>query len=197
MIALQTSFFETQMARVDGLFLAASNRDAMREVQTLQFVKDKGVREFPEGEWDRYSIEKGSYSHKKEKGRQVTLVSREGCDLASIKPVECRRNVCITGISASELNEAVGREVRIGPEVRLFAHRKTVPCKPLGKRTGQGIELVDRFWDHAGVSCEILQTGVVRKDDRVDFDVTVPADTHRIDAPGWTHELLNVPPSQR
>ena len=141
-----------------------------------------------------YAAGTGSYSHRPEPGRQVTLVSSSGCQAAGINAEQSRRNVAVS-LSAPALNEAVGRELCLGPDVVLFAHRKTVPCAPLGRRLGRD-SLVEDFWDAGGISCEILRGGTVRRGDAVRVDLCRPPDLSRVEAPGWTPEKF-VRPSLR
>ena len=178
---------------MEGLFLAESRRAAPRACAELEFVAGRGVRGAC-GSWDRYAAGTGSYSHRPEPGRQVTLVSSSGCRAARINAQQSRRNVAVS-LSAPVLNEAVGRELYLGRDVVLFAHRKTVPCAPLGRRLGRD-SLVEDFWDAGGVSCEILRGGRVRRGDAVRVDLCQPPDLSRVEAPGWTPEKF-VRPSLR
>ena len=184
---------------VEGLFLAEDRRAAPRACSALEFVEGRGVRAaggrgVRAGAWDRYAMGAGSYSHRPEPGRQVTLVSTAGCRAAGITAEESRRNVAVS-LSATELNSFVGREVRLGPEVVLFAHRRTVPCAPLGRRLGRP-GLVEDLWDAGGVSCEILRGGCVSLGQAVRADLGRPPSPERINAPGWTPDKF-VRPSLR
>ena len=184
---------------VEGLFLAEDRRAAPRACAALEFVEGRGVRTaggrgVRAGAWDRYATGAGSYSHRPEPGRQVTLVSTAGCRAAGITAEESRRNVAVS-LSAAELNLFVGREVRLGPEVVLFAHRRTVPCAPLGRRLGRP-GLVEDLWDAGGVSCEILRGGRVSLGQAVHADLGRPPNPERINAPGWTLDKF-VRPSLR
>ena len=206
--------------RVEGLFIAASLRDRPEACGALELVAGRGVRRHPDGPWDRYAVgptgapvAKSSYGHRPEPGRQCTVVSRAGCEAAGLAPEASRRNVAVS-LSAELLNEAVGRELRLGEDAVLFVstcgrragrsrglttnqvHRKCVPCKPLEKRSASP-GLVEAFWDRAGLSCEIVAGGVVREGDPVSIDFASAPDQERVRAPGWTHEMLNVPPSRR
>ena len=188
--------------RVEGLFVAASLRDRPAACGALELVAGRGVRRHPTGAWDRYAVDpagapvaKSSYGHRPEPGRQCTVVSTAGCEAAGLAPEASRRNVAVS-LSAELLNRAVGRELRLGEDAVLFVHRKCVPCKPLEKRTSVP-GLVEAFWDRAGLSCEIVAGGVVREGDPVSIDFASAPDLDRVRAPGWTHEMLNVPPSRR
>ena len=65
------------------------------------------------------------------------------------------------------MNCLVGREIVLGKGgAVLFAHRLTVPCKPLEKRL-KIPDLVERLWDRSGISCEVLKGGKVAVGDTV------------------------------
>ena len=184
---------------VQGLFLAEDRRAAPRACLALEFVEGRGVRAAGgrggrAGAWDRYAAGAGSYSHRPEPGRQVTLVSTAGCRAAGITAEQSRRNVAVS-LPAAELNSCVGREVRLGPEVVLFAHRRTVPCAPLARRLGRP-GLVEDLLDAGGMSCEILRGGRVSLGQAVRVDLGRPPSSDRIRTPGWTPEKF-VRPSLR
>merc|ERR1711862_159287 len=127
-------------------------------------------------EGDRYSLERGTYSAKfmKEPGRQLTIISKDSIDKAikksNMTPLDSikdlRRNIVVKDISAESLNDMVGSEILLGDKVRLFAHRRTVPCKyreAQCKRPG----LMNNLWGECGINCEILPTN---KNDNADDD---------------------------
>ena len=69
-------------------------------------------------------------------------------------------------VSGLALNPLVGHELAVGPEVRLFVHRLTVPCQNLERRTGL-VGLEEALWEDGGISCEIVQSGTIRCGDTV------------------------------
>merc|ERR1740117_1318346 len=87
---------------------------------------------------------------------------------------DLRRNLVIKGLSSEALNDMVGHEVMVGASVRIFPHRRTVPCKyreAQNKRPG----LREKLWDVCGVNCEILIGGLVRVGD----SITVVPDSYQ------------------
>lgn len=156
--------------RVAGVFVAPTNRDAPVEVDGIAFLeKGVGVRAGPDGQPDRYAARKGSYSHKQEPGRQVTLISSRALDgvpgAEALSVGDCRRNILIE-CGPTDLNELVGRHFSLGT-AKLFSHRLTVPCKPLEKRL-KVPGLMERLWDRAGISCEVLESGTVQVGDALE-----------------------------
>jgi len=137
----------------------------MERQSKLSCVRGVGI------EGDRYSLDqaKGRYSGGPEPGRQVTLVAAEGMERISrdlgldVGPHNVRRNVVTRGI---QLGDLIGHELRIGKEVRVFAHRATVPCMYLEGLLGQK-GLFEAIYYDAGLCCEILEGGTIADGDEV------------------------------
>lgn len=128
-------------------------------------------------EGDRYALKTGTYSAKffGEPGKNLTMMSAEGVEATmsatGLAPFESlgdlRRNVVIRGLTAEALNSIIGHEVAVGTAgVRLFLHRRTVPCKYREAQTKRA-GLMNKLWDVCGVNCEILQGGAIRVGDTV------------------------------
>ncbi len=155
----------------------------MESRTTANLVKGLGI------EGDRYALGNGTYSARflVEPGRQLTMISADAIEDAmerhSMEPLnsmgELRRNLVLRGVAANDLNDMVGREVTIGPsDVRLFVHRRTVPCK----KTEAGCArpgLVNNLWDDCGVNCEVLTSGTIRVGDEVRVATTTNEDDDR------------------
>lgn len=77
-----------------------------------------------------------------------------------VRPEEPRRNILTQGI---EINNLVGIEFSVGP-VRLRAYRLTQPCLYLEELLDQP-GLYNELWDNGGISCEILNDGIIREGD--------------------------------
>jgi len=156
------------------MFITPNSAAPMQSLDVSTLVAGVGI------EGDRYALNTGTYSFQSlckilgEPGRHVTMVSRDGVEAETAKvgmePFDVgptlRRNLVLRGISSEALNAMVGHEVVVGASVRLFVHRRTVPCKyreAQSKRTG----MMDKLWDVCGVNCEILCGGDVRIGDSV------------------------------
>lgn len=149
-------------------------------------------------EGDRYSLDlaKGRYSGSPEVGRQLTLIAEEGMARVrrehglDVGPHNCRRNVVTQGI---KLGDLVGHELRLGQDVRLFAHRPTVPCMYLeGLLQQKG--LFEAIYYDAGLCCEILQGGRVEEGDCV---TVVPGSYDPGRCQSWPCKALFVGPRDR
>ena len=110
--------------KVVGIYVTRSMRDDPVAVEGATLVQGLGVRS-SESEEDRYfgcgrePGRQGSYSHKPEPGRQVTLISSLALDgvldgFGGVSVRDCRRNVEISA-SPEDLNALVGSEVSPSP----------------------------------------------------------------------------------
>jgi len=148
-------------------------------------------------EGDRYSLEleRGRYSGSPEPGRQLTLIAEEGMERLrrkhglDIGPESSRRNVVTRGIRLADL---VGHELRIG-ELRVFAHRATVPCMYLEGLLRQKGLFEELYYD-AGLCCEILEGGRLAEGDAVAV-VAGSCDPGRCRS--WPCKALFVRPRER
>ena len=160
--------------KLGGIFLTATLRDFPMSCRSAKLVRGTGICTNWNSStpiWDRYASGKGSYSHRPEPGRQVTLIAATALDTlkkggGKISISATRRNLIVENITPKELNAFVGCEIHIGPTALLFAHRRTVPCMALERRL-RSPNLMENMWDCAGISCEILESGVVKVGDQV------------------------------
>jgi MOSC domain-containing protein YiiM len=186
------------MAIIEGIYISPKSAAPMVSLQTANLIPGVGV------EGDRYALRTGTYSAKffGEPGKNLTMVSADAVESAiaehGMQPLESmgclRRNLVVRGLAADDVNGMVGHEVSVGPTVRLFVHRRTVPCKyreAQCKRAG----LMNNLWDACGVNCEILRSGTVSVGDVVGV---VPG-THRPERadPGHKPPAFFVRPSER
>ena len=193
LLKLRRDLLKSRRARVSSLHVFPTNTASALSPSAVRLVANVGVvmtTDKQEEIWDRYAsnTNKGSYSHKPEKGRQVTLFASSAIKSADVKPSECRRNIALDNITAEKLNEAIGHEIKIGKTAVVFAHRRTVPCMPLERRLKKP-GLQEEIWDKAGVSCEILVSGEVKCGDAFKIGAHHP---ERIDTP-WTPDMFVRP----
>ncbi len=145
---------------VVALFTVDRRAAPMKKAEQLHALPGRGI------EGDRYFMGTGTYSKKPEPGRQVTLIQNEVLESLkdkfeiTVKPEESRRNILTRGI---EINDLIGTEFFVGP-VRLLAHRITQPCRYLENLLDQP-GLYKELWDNGGISCEILNEGIIREGD--------------------------------
>lgn len=162
---------------IDGIYVANEASEPMMELRVATVIAGRGIV------GDRYARRKGTYSvfrnsareqGAREPGRQLTLVAAEGVEAAltghGIKALpslgDLRRNIVVRGIPAETLQAAVGHEIQIGDETRVFAHRSCVPCL-YNERKSARPGLMEACWDCAGLNCEVLVGGEIRAGDAV------------------------------
>ena len=126
--------------RVGSIWIASTSAGTMRELPEAELVAGRGIK------GDRYFLDQGTYSFIAEAGRQLTMISAEGAQVAlaakgiKVEPLgKLRRNVHLLGISCSELLDLRGLLVEIGSECRVFVHRNNVPCAYNEAKNGGGL----------------------------------------------------------
>eukprot|EP00316_Scyphosphaera_apsteinii_P012635 CAMPEP_0119319696 /NCGR_PEP_ID=MMETSP1333-20130426/50092_1 /TAXON_ID=418940 /ORGANISM="Scyphosphaera apsteinii, Strain RCC1455" /LENGTH=219 /DNA_ID=CAMNT_0007326169 /DNA_START=1 /DNA_END=657 /DNA_ORIENTATION=+ len=184
--------------RLDAIYIAPKSAAPMQLLTSANLIPGVGV------EGDRYALRTGTYSAKfiGEPGKNLTLVSADSVEATmsteGMEPFESmgalRRNLVVRGLTAEALNDMVGHEVQVGPEARLFVHRRTVPCKYREAQTKRPM-LMNKLWDVCGVNCEILTGGVVSVGD----SVAVIPNTHQPKRanPGMKPPAFFIKPSER
>ena len=162
---------------IAGIFVAPASSQPMESRRSAVCVKGVGIA------GDRYATHTGSYSlfrasrrmpDAREPGRQLTVLSADSVEAAldaagvqaSASLGDLRRNILIRGISAQQLLNAIGSELTLGADVRVFLHRHCVPCMYNEKYTGRPGQM-EAIWDVSGVSCEVVAGGEIRIGDRV------------------------------
>jgi len=146
---------------LEHIHITPAGRQPMQELTEARLIAGQGI------EGDRYFLGTGTYAHKPEPGRQVTLIEVETLEaLARDKGIELavgehRRNLTVRGVP---LNHLVGRRFRVG-NVVLEATRLNFPCKYLEQITGKPV--YEPLLNRSGLNCMIVEGGSVRPGDRV------------------------------
>jgi len=151
---------------VEGVFLAPDSGEAMRPVDDVEAVADRGLR------GDRYFHERGLYDERDDlpEGADVTLIEREALDRAAadydleLDPSETRRNLLTRAVP---LNHLVDREFRVG-EALLVGRRLCEPCgymESLAEVEGAERALVHR----GGLEADVVESGEIAVGDAVRF----------------------------
>ena len=168
------------MPRIEQIVVAPASTAPMRSLECAQLQAGVGIVS------DRYAKRVGTYSVKREPGRQLTLISADGAEAAlaaagrpDVAVADLRRNIVLRGITAEELNAAVGRTSYLG-DCELFVHRLCVPCM-YNERINNADGLMCGVWDAAGVNAEVVRGGVVRLGDELRIG---EADPVRVDDGG-------------
>ena len=151
-----------QKGKLVSIYISPSSGQPMQPVTEVRAVPGQGL------EGDRYFYQKGTFSDKSGKDRQVTLIEIEVIEALqneqgiSLTPGDARRNLVTRGVS---LNDLVGKEFRVG-EVTLKGIRLCEPCDHLAKLTTA--EVLPALVHRGGLRAEILSEGIIRVGDVVE-----------------------------
>jgi hypothetical protein len=156
------------LIKVSGLFWCPRAGDPMRESSSLEVQAERGIV------GDRYAMGVGAYSDSSPpKTRHLTLITQDGIDTAAawqqaaglpvFGPLLTRRNVLVSGVSASALNELVGRRFRVGA-ILCEALELATPCeRPSALASIDGFQ--EAFDGRGGLRVRVLEGGVIRTGD--------------------------------
>jgi len=155
------------MAKVHSIHISDASMRPMRSVESAKLIAGKGI------EGDRYATGEGTYVAFREPGRQLTLISKEsaeshlaGLARGKVTVGNLRRNVVVSGMTARDLEDAIGSVLTLGDACRVRIHRLCVPCM-YNEKLNQAPGLMEAVWSEAGVNCEILAGGSLRPGDVV------------------------------
>lgn len=118
-------------------------------------------------EGDRYYKKSGTYSHKPNPGREVTLIELEAIEALSrdygidLSPGDARRNIVTRGMA---LNHLVGKTFLLG-EVVLLGVGLCEPCSHLAKLTQR--EVLPGLVHRGGLRAQVVKEGTIRVGDEV------------------------------
>jgi MOSC domain-containing protein YiiM len=149
------------MGIVEGIHIAPASEAATQPVESVDAVPGKGL------EGDRYFAGDGTYSDRREPGRDLTLIEAEAIEgLArehgiELRPGESRRNVTTRGIG---LNDLVGHRFTVG-EVECVGTELCDPCNHLQKMTQPGV--LKGLANRGGLRADIVSGGRIAVGDEV------------------------------
>ena len=117
------------MAKVHSIHISDASMRPMRSAESAKLIAGKGI------EGDRYATGEGTYVAFREPGRQLTLISKEsaeshlaGLARGKVTVGNLRRNVVVSGMTASDLEDAIGSVLTLGDACRVRIHSLCVPC---------------------------------------------------------------------
>lgn len=156
-----------RMAKVHSIHVSDASMRPMRSIESARLIAGKGI------EGDRYATGEGTYVAFQEPGRQLTLISKESAEAhlagvarGQVSVGNLRRNVVVSGMSARDLEDAIGCVLMLGDACRVRVHRLCVPCL-YNEKLNQAPGLMEAVWSEAGVNCEILAGGSLKVGDVV------------------------------
>lgn len=128
---------------------------------------------------DRYALGIGAFSKTKIKIRHISLIALTAMEDANHQLIakqqmpfsegDTRRNVIISGISADELNDLVGKIFYLGG----LAFKGTELCEPCQRPANllKRPDFMGAFEDRGGLRAEALESGNLSNGDRLTFSI--------------------------
>lgn len=151
------------LATIAAIYIAPRAGEPMVPVKTAQ-ISQSGI------EGDRYANHLGAYSNTRPKKiRHISLISQSGIALANesltsngkspFTEMQTRRNIALSGISPSELNELVECEFQLGGII-LKGIELCTPCERPAHLSNKS-NFVGAFEGLGGLRAEVIKTGII------------------------------------
>jgi MOSC domain-containing protein YiiM len=146
------------MGKIEAINISSINEAETVYVNQAFLEKNKGIVN------DRY------YNNFKHSMEQVTLIDKEEIDLfnynikKNIDYKDFRRNIIVSGLN---LIKCINKTILIN-DVKLKIHEICQPCKYLQDKL-RTPELVKLLVNKSGVRAEIITSGFIKVNDRVEF----------------------------
>lgn len=144
------------MSKVFKLGITNINNKKIREVKSIEVIKDKGVI------GDRH------FNDFNDPYCQLTLIESENIDYYNSKYglnfsyLEFRRNIVTRGV---QLNNLVGKDFLIG-KVKVEGIDLCRPCRHLSETLNQG-NIIKEFLRKGGLRCQILTSSNINIGDEI------------------------------
>jgi len=148
---------------VHAIYIGAKRGQPLHAVSEVRAVAGLGL------EGDRYYLGRGSLSRWPGPGRHVTLIEQEALEAVrrehgiDLSGGLSRRNIVTAGVA---LNDRQGQPFRIGTAML----RGVIACQPCGyleRKTQSGV--LAALKDRGGLRAEVLEGGVIRPGDTIEF----------------------------
>ena len=145
----------------------------MVQIAQANIVAGKGIA------GDRYALGIGAFSKTKIKIRHISLIALTAMEDANHQLIakqqmpfsegDTRRNVIISGISADELNDLVGKIFYLGG----LEFKGTELCEPCQRPANllKRPDFMSAFEDRGGLRAEALESGNLSNGDRLTFSI--------------------------
>jgi MOSC domain-containing protein YiiM len=149
------------VAEVLRLFQCPAHREPMREAEEVEAIENKGFKDCIHGR-------SGST-------RQVLLMEQETLDEFGIPPGRARENITTRSIALSRL--ALGQRLRVGQALLEV----TKPCTPCHQMDEIREGLQESIRGRRGLLCRVVESGKIKRGDRVDVEEKTRASHSRSD----------------
>ena len=159
--------------QIHSIYIAPQAGERMVQIAQANIIAGEGIM------GDRYALGVGAFSKTKIKIRHISLIALEGIGDANRQLItkrqspfgegDTRRNVIISGISAAELNDLVGKIFYLGG----LAFKGTELCEPCQRPANllKRPDFMRAFEDRGGLRAEALESGTFSNWDQLTYSV--------------------------
>jgi len=159
---------------IQAIYLATSAGAKMQPIDHIRVNAGSGI------EGDRYALGTGAYSSVEPvKVRHISIISSSGIETANDwlkagdEPTfdlsETRRNIVLNGITATELNDLVGKLFQLG-SLQLLGTELCTPCeRPAQLLSKPGF--MEAFEGRGGIRAEVLNTAIITIGDKLTLNI--------------------------
>jgi MOSC domain-containing protein YiiM len=140
------------MAEVERLWVCLVHRFAMKEVEEVEAIRDKGF--------------KGCIHGRPGSKRQVSLMDLETLETLGVEPGAVKENVTTRGIDFQALG--VGQPLGIGESLLEIS----APCDPCERMDEIRMGLQEELRGRRGWLCRVVEGGRIRRGDRIEVLAT-------------------------
>ena len=159
--------------QIYSIYIAPQAGESMAQLVQANIIAGEGIA------GDRYALGIGAFSKTKLKVRHLSLIALEGIEDANRQLIakqqmpfgegETRRNVIISGITANELNNLVGKIFYLGN----LAFKGTELCEPCQRPANllKRPDFMSAFEDSGGLRAEALESGTLSKGDLLTYSI--------------------------
>ena len=157
-------------AHIQAIYFANAAGAKMQSVDHIKVNASSGI------EGDRYALGVGAYSKvEPAKARHISLISLAGIEtanewlIAGNEPTfngsETRRNIVLDGITATELNDLVGKQFQLG-SLHLLGTELCTPCERPAQLLNKP-SFMEAFEGRGGIRAEVQNSGTLTIGDRL------------------------------
>ena len=155
---------------IQAIYLASSAGAQMQAVDHARVNVGSGI------EGDRYAMGTGAYSAvEPAKVRHLSLISASAIETANdwlkagdeptFNDSETRRNIVLAGITASELNDLVGKQFQLG-KIQLLGTELCTPCERPAQLLNRP-SFMEAFEGRGGIRAEVINSGTLNVGDKL------------------------------
>jgi len=157
-------------AHIQAIYLATTAGAKMQSIDHVKVNSGYGI------EGDRYALATGAYSKvEPAKVRHISLISLSGIatandwlkagDEPTFDASETRRNIVLDGITATELNDLVGKQFQLG-SLLLLGTELCTPCERPAQLLNKP-SFMEAFEGRGGIRAEVLNSGTLTIGDKL------------------------------